>query len=680
VQPTLDKVKKTPIQKQDKSSGGSSSKTLSNTPVMQQKSSAHSEMFNATPIQKKADKTGLPADLKGGMESLSGMSLDHVKVHYNSSKPAAVQAHAYAQGSEIHVANGQEQHLPHELGHVVQQAQGRIQPTTAVDGQPVNDAPSLEAEADQLGAQAMQKKAISSSTLKTSSSIKGAKQLTRKRSGAISLGSHRAPDPKLLGLGQGTDGDASLKEEDSDTLGTVTGGIETALSPMGDLVSEGFTGTIDSTGPVKTNVTGVDGQLNQSVKIAGGVLGMVNGFASMANADDGIELMEGYFKTVAGGLDAANGIASLIGNTKGDQAGAIFGMFASGCTLVAQGFAIVHKIVKEDNVSKGEMAQIGVDSLSAIQSVVGGISDIFEKFSTASPALLAANPALQIAISAIKAIMNAYYLYISFQQKDIMNARQKKIVADAGGNEQSYLDATEFYRAQDAIVANKEDVVRSDTKRLAKLDASSEEGQFLQARITTLESECVREKGRRASLSRDTVEEFAVARELAYINKKRVVRQSVHIVTNMAKVAGSIAILTGGGALVGVGINTASSGVEAGMVGVRGAKQKARDVKARKEAKGKTLAKLDPRRMADASKSSAAKQSDRLEKVRFIIKQVVKEAKKPAILREEGNLSNVKNYIKATGVNTGKLYAANGQPSEQITLLFKAMSQRELTE
>ncbi len=66
---------------------------------------------------------------RSGIESLSGMSMDSVKVHYNSEKPAQLNAHAYAQGTEIHVAPGQEQHLPHEAWHVVQLAQGRVQPT-----------------------------------------------------------------------------------------------------------------------------------------------------------------------------------------------------------------------------------------------------------------------------------------------------------------------------------------------------------------------------------------------------------------------------------------------------------------------------------------------------------------------------------------------------------------------
>ncbi len=115
-----------------------------------------SKQANEAPaVQRVENNTGLPDNLKSGMENLSGMSLDHVKVHYNSPKPAAVQAHAYAQGSNIHLASGQEKHLPHELGHVVQQAQGRVKPTTSVNGMAVNDNPGLEAEADVMGAKAL---------------------------------------------------------------------------------------------------------------------------------------------------------------------------------------------------------------------------------------------------------------------------------------------------------------------------------------------------------------------------------------------------------------------------------------------------------------------------------------------------------------------------------------------
>ena len=107
--------------------------------------------------QRQADSsnnTGMPDQLKSGIESLSGYAMDDVKVHYNSAKPAAMQAHAYAQGADIHIAPGQERHLPHEAWHVVQQKQGRVQATTQLKGEAINDDPGLEHEADVMGAKA----------------------------------------------------------------------------------------------------------------------------------------------------------------------------------------------------------------------------------------------------------------------------------------------------------------------------------------------------------------------------------------------------------------------------------------------------------------------------------------------------------------------------------------------
>lgn len=106
-------------------------------------------------IQKKENKTGLPNSLKSGLENLSGHSMDDVKVHYNSNKPAQLQAHAFAQGTDIHLASGQEKHLPHEAWHVVQQKQGRVQPTVQMKGRtPINNDTGLENEADIMGAKA----------------------------------------------------------------------------------------------------------------------------------------------------------------------------------------------------------------------------------------------------------------------------------------------------------------------------------------------------------------------------------------------------------------------------------------------------------------------------------------------------------------------------------------------
>jgi hypothetical protein len=109
-------------------------------------------------IEPQSNSTGLPDHLKSGIERMSGMAMDKVRVHYNSSKPAQLRAHAYAQGMQIHLAPGQERHLPHEAWHVVQQAQGRVHPTLQMQqdgmGVSLNDDAGLEREADVMGARA----------------------------------------------------------------------------------------------------------------------------------------------------------------------------------------------------------------------------------------------------------------------------------------------------------------------------------------------------------------------------------------------------------------------------------------------------------------------------------------------------------------------------------------------
>ena len=97
--------------------------------VMGAKAMQLGQTSTTEPVQKKEatpNQTGLPDHLKTGIENLSGQSMDDVKVHYNSEKPAQLQAHAYAQGTDIHIGPGQEKHLPHEAWHVVQQKEGRV--------------------------------------------------------------------------------------------------------------------------------------------------------------------------------------------------------------------------------------------------------------------------------------------------------------------------------------------------------------------------------------------------------------------------------------------------------------------------------------------------------------------------------------------------------------------------
>ncbi|MGF6849161.1 hypothetical protein QFZ51_004396 [Chitinophaga sp. W3I9] len=109
------------------------------------------------PFQLKSNNTGLPDSLKSGIENLSGYAMDDVNVHYNSHQPSQLQAHAFARGTDIHLAPGQEKHLPHEAWHVVQQKQGRVSPTTQLKGKVnINNDAGLEKEADEMGHKAVQ--------------------------------------------------------------------------------------------------------------------------------------------------------------------------------------------------------------------------------------------------------------------------------------------------------------------------------------------------------------------------------------------------------------------------------------------------------------------------------------------------------------------------------------------
>ena len=96
------------------------------------------------------NRTGIPAHIKNIAEQRSGLSFDDVRVHYNSSKPAQLQALAYTQGNEVYIGPGQEKHLMHELGHVVQQKQGRVRANKTIRGMPLNDEARLEREAAQF--------------------------------------------------------------------------------------------------------------------------------------------------------------------------------------------------------------------------------------------------------------------------------------------------------------------------------------------------------------------------------------------------------------------------------------------------------------------------------------------------------------------------------------------------
>ncbi|MEH2387894.1 MAG: DUF4157 domain-containing protein [Nostoc sp.] len=104
----------------------------------------------------------MPAPVRSKMENSFGANFGDVNIHTDSHQAKSMGALAFTQGSNVHFAPGQynpqsssgQALLGHELTHVVQQRAGRVAVPHQSKGAPINADPSLETEADQIGAKA----------------------------------------------------------------------------------------------------------------------------------------------------------------------------------------------------------------------------------------------------------------------------------------------------------------------------------------------------------------------------------------------------------------------------------------------------------------------------------------------------------------------------------------------
>lgn len=144
---------------------------------------AENSFVNQTHSVQMKQNPFLPADVQNKMESTMGADFSDVKIQTNSQKASDMGAHAFAQGNEVHFAQGKfdpssktgQSLIGHELAHVQQQREGRVKPDVMLGETPVNTSNALESEADSLGAKAadaqtgvVQNKRASSSPISTS--------------------------------------------------------------------------------------------------------------------------------------------------------------------------------------------------------------------------------------------------------------------------------------------------------------------------------------------------------------------------------------------------------------------------------------------------------------------------------------------------------------------------------
>jgi len=476
--------------------------------------------------------------------------------------------------------------------------------------------------------------------------------------------------------------------------------------------NEGITGVADALNDktVFTNTGGgpgasVDGKMHaKNMGIVGdsitgvtGLLAMANGFVSLGDPEaTTADLIEKALEIEQGAMKTGEAISKLTHTASGSQDstvasafGSAFEGYGAAFSGIKEAFVGMRKLVElineHQDYSTPEKAkaagEIAIDAMETAKSIVLSVKAFMELVNgSASGQLMAAVPGLDIAISGVNIIMEAYYLIISNNSRKEMNDQRNLLANNNKEDKNKLKEASSNYRKYDAAIANKKRIVEKYEIELANPGKKTDKSK-LKREIKRLNLEIAELETYKHEVSREDVAEFTLATELRDANKKRVVRQGIHIATEMAKIAGSIATLTGVGAMGGGVVKGAAAATDLALPVARFAKQKARNSKAKKEAKT-ILNKEDILKKGkifdlDTSKSSYAKNDFRVKQVKYLIRLIVDLAYKVPV-KDKKDFDNVKRYLKASGVNKGKLFSKNGDPQKQINILLNAFQQREL--
>ncbi len=354
----------------------------------------------AQPFQLKADtpnNTGLPNNLKSGVESLSGFAMDDVKVHYNSDKPKGLQAHAYAQGTDIHIGPGQEQHLPHEAWHVAQQKQGRVQPTMQMkQGVPVNDDAGLENEADVMGAKAVtQGKEMEPGTAQLRFNTNLLTGSIQRKANTGKEKTHPRTTPATAQFNRGRS--SSVTEETSEAKfqrenAGIIGVISNASSILGEvnwgtLASGSTTSTADTVGSGASGV-GVGGSLTG---LSGTATNSIQGTGQPDVAGAAGDIVSGVGSSIGSLVKTVIAIKDIYKAANGSES----------------------KLVGTGKIAIGLMAALksGCEAAMSIQKFVNG---------TVPPGVKSLIPGLGLAIAACEVIVNVYTMYNAYSAESEM--------------------------------------------------------------------------------------------------------------------------------------------------------------------------------------------------------------------------------------------------------------------
>lgn len=488
-----------------------------------------------------------------------------------------------------------------------------------------------------------------------------------------------------------------------------------------------------------------------SMWMTGSALGTVSGIMGMASAlkdlrDDAKsawERVDAVFEYLSSGMDTIGGlygtagsIAGAInihaqkGSTVADDSEAVsgwgfgfqtmFGVLSNGIKAIKNGADLIHMIYTEIKGTETHDRDEYLNTISelligALDTARGVLVSIRQITQLVTDGIMSAFdnviPGLDIASAAVDTIFKGYYLIESAVHHWWMRSRKKELLAklqqEKGFNKDQIKEAQKFYRKQEAEKSNYSHEISKTQKSYDKTDKKigksndwekitklGEKKRTLSDRKRTMTTKLAQTEQSMSSYESDPshpqrkdIAEIELVSELKEANRKRIVRQSVHIASNALKIAGSItALLAGPGAPAGIGLKAAAAGIDVSLPVLRSLKQWGRNKAAHMRAQGKsgTTSKFF-NKIFNADKSTAAKLAHRKKQAVMILLLIadlnrhIPVGKDPAKRKAlASDIRNAERYIRAAGCSPARLYRANGKIGEQIKILVESLSKREL--
>ncbi|MES2004825.1 MAG: DUF4157 domain-containing protein [Bacteroidota bacterium] len=562
--------------------------------------------------------------------------MNDVKVHYNSDKPKQLKALAYAQGTDIHVAPGQEKHLPHEAWHVAQQKQGRVQPTLQMkEGVPVNDDPGLEKEADDMGAKAI---------LQGKELFNG-QPAQLKCNPALLTGGIR--QRKVVQKNPDADSDwdsmpvrgrsSTTTEESEDAkFARENSGIVNMINNAGSvLASVNWADFSAKSDPVGTGAT-VTGLVGSVTGLSGSGTNAIKGEGKEGISSAAGDIVSGIGSSIGSVVSSVKAIKAAYDTMEGDTS-----LFTGGTTAAKELMSAL---------------KAGFEAAMSIQRFVSG---------SVSPGIMAAIPGLGIAIAACDVLVNAYTAYSASSMEEEMS----EVSDEFRGGLAALIGEPEgktglFEQEKRGKMFNRQTYLRLKPGMLDVLeDVRNDKNSVSRAKK---EKNFKSKNGIPENVSFDAVFEairyYELGSKMQEINQKRKVQGVRNIFTSLIRIAGEIAKFfpADGGITAGVLIGT-SAAVGAAQSAAKFIQKQARN--------NGVLG-------GDTNRSEKAKHKEYVTHTRTIY-QYLSSVPQPVLAEHAPKVKTGEQLLKSTGVNLGTVYAtdySNGSDvNKQVSLIVETM-------